>query len=108
MKKLKRGSKCNVAFCDDPVLASNLYDGTHNPPNLDDELNSLRRKDKSFPAEDTKQVILASAPSKPYTCHKDEVLSLLVSLLPPNRNGQISYLNVKFSSQMVKKYWFLM
>ena len=81
MKKLKRGSKRNVAFRDDPVLASNLYDGTRNPPNLDDELNSLRKKDKSLPTEDRKQVILASAATKPYTCHKDEVLNDFLTCL---------------------------
>ena len=46
-------------------------------------MNSIpsKKKDKSVPSEDTKQVILASVTIKPYTRHKDEVLNDFLTCL---------------------------
>ena len=81
MSKLKKSNKRSAGFRNDPVLASNLYDDGEKIPNLDDELQSLRKTDKPLPADDTKQLILAAGPSKPYTRHKDDILNDFITCL---------------------------
>ena len=57
-----------------PLAQTNVSKDT-TPPDLEFELQALRKQDKLSPTDDTKHAILSSCAAKPYTRQKDEVLN---------------------------------
>ena len=82
MTKTKQKLKKRPTCCSPSYPLAQTNDANNcTPPDLELELQALRKQDKLSPTDDTKHAILSSCAAKPYTRQKDEVFNAFLCCL---------------------------